>query len=526
MIQKSLRYYHAIRNLKPDQIINRVLFPARLRAGNYRMRKWLQNNAKGAELLLLKSPNKRVEYEPPGTFTFLNRTHAFSGEIPWNFSAEGKLWQYHLGYFDYLNQPDLTKEEGLRLIDDFISAMDRGEIQLEPYPLSLRCVNWIKFINRNEIRDPNIDRTLYAQFCFLKRTLESHLMGNHLLENLLAMLWGALFFQEKAWFDRTEPLLRRELREQILEDGSHLERSPMYHLIILERILDAINLIGHNYKDETLLEDLLRSRASIMLGWLDYIGFSNGELPAVNDSARDQMRPADELILYAGQLQIETAAITPGSSGYRMIKSGKWELFIDAGNIGPDYNPGHSHCDTLSFLLYHQNKPVVVDPAVSTYENGERRWWERSTAAHNTVQPNGAEQSDMWGAFRVGRRAHAQILNETETEILATHDGFKNQNTRHKRQWKWDADSIYITDQIESDYNLVCKAHAHFHPDCKVEVQGNTIKVDNVLFKFNHHKKIELEEYRFALGFNRLVESNKCIIYFHHHLITEITSQS
>ena len=36
-------------------------------------------------------------------------------------------------------------------------------------------------------------------------------------------------------------LLKRELKREILRDGAHYEQSPMYHCILLDRLLDCIN---------------------------------------------------------------------------------------------------------------------------------------------------------------------------------------------------------------------------------------------------------------------------------------------
>jgi len=41
---------------------------------------------------------------------------------------------------------------------------------------------------------------------------------------------------------RGQRLLARELREQILPDGGHFERSPMYHAILLKDVLDLLHL--------------------------------------------------------------------------------------------------------------------------------------------------------------------------------------------------------------------------------------------------------------------------------------------
>ena len=44
-------------------------------------------------------------------------------------------------------------------------------------------------------------------------------------------------------YNKSKNLLISELNEQVLKDGAHFELSPMYHQIILSRLLDSIQLI-------------------------------------------------------------------------------------------------------------------------------------------------------------------------------------------------------------------------------------------------------------------------------------------
>ena len=45
-------------------------------------------------------------------------------------------------------------------------------------------------------------------------------------------------------------------------------------------------------------------------------------------------------------------------------------LLVDCGEIGPDYLPGHAHCDTLSFELSLSGQRVVVDSGCGIYVDG------------------------------------------------------------------------------------------------------------------------------------------------------------
>ena len=76
-------------------------------------------------------------FKKENSFTFLNISHSFSDKINWNFNQFGKLWTYNLNYFDFLNQENISKETGLKLIQDFIKNGALLKDGKEPYPISL-----------------------------------------------------------------------------------------------------------------------------------------------------------------------------------------------------------------------------------------------------------------------------------------------------------------------------------------------------------------------------------------------------
>ena len=154
--------------------------------------------------------------------------------------------------------------------------------------------------------------------------------------------------------------MKAELNEQILEDGAHFELSPMYHVIILQRLLDGFNLLQNN---EHQLHDILQQiekGIQKMINWLDAIMFSNGDIPMLNDSTNGQALDPVTVINYAKQFGFTPQQTNLKESGYRKIQSGNFELIADVGEVGPSYQPGHSHSDTLSFVLYH-SIPIIVD---------------------------------------------------------------------------------------------------------------------------------------------------------------------
>ena len=140
----------------------------------------------------------------------------------------------------------------------------------------MRAINWVKFLSKHQINNSLINITLYNHYIILFKNIEYHLLGNHLLENAFSLLFGAYYFKNEKLYNKSKRILKTQLKEQILEDGGHFELSPMYHQIMLFKVLDCIQLMEMNrWKNDDLL-NLLKVSSSKMLSWLYNMTFNNG----------------------------------------------------------------------------------------------------------------------------------------------------------------------------------------------------------------------------------------------------------
>ncbi len=459
-------------------------------------------------------------------FRFLNLDKTFDTEIDWNCNDFGKLWTYNLNYFDFLNQEEMSVEQGRTLIEAYIDKDNILKDGKEPYPISLRGINWVKFLSKNKVKEAQIDQTLYNHYQILLHNLEYHLLGNHLLENGYSLFFGAYYFKDETLYQKAKQILFSELKEQVLKDGAHFELSPMYHQILLHRLLDCITLAQLNpWKEDNTL-DFLKEKAINMLSWLQTMTFDNGNIPMVNDAAYGIAPSSHQLLNYAQSIGLRWSPSVLSDSGYRKFSGKQYELLADVGNVGPTYQPGHAHADTLSFVLHKEQKPLIVDTGTSTYEKNVLRQQERATAAHNTVKIGDIEQTQVWGGFRVAKRAEITALKEDENALTATHDGYKNQGTLHTRNFFCKDNSIWI-DDVLSKKGTKAVAHFHFHSNIKeVQVQKEGIKLPEqgvkISFSSNEEIQIEKETYQLAAGFNNTQKAIKIKVYFCEALQTQI----
>jgi len=466
-----------------------------------------------------------ISYLGNNKFRFLNIEVDFGEKVIWDYLEGGKLWTYNLNYFEFLNQGDSKIFVGdfNRLIKNYIAQLPYLKTGNDPFPTSLRIINWIKYFIKHELKDHEVLKSLYSQCYILKENKECHLLGNHLLENGFALTISGLFFQDKELFNDGKKILLDQLNEQILNDGAHFELSPMYHSLMLYRLFDVINMIQSNLPEinKTFLNQdiflfFLKHKASLMCSWLENMIFSYDSFPLFNDST-NQIAPSPfSLLDYAKKLSISSNAVKLFESGYRRLKNEAFDIIIKAGNIGPDYIPGHAHADSLSFVCNISEVPLIVDPGITTYEKNENRHFERSTINHNTVSVGNQNSSMIWNGFRVAKRAKTTILSCSSDSIEAYHNGYK---VLHKRSLTLKNKALQIIDNLTKQN---AEAHFHFHPDLAVKVIDNKAFIQNKKVSFVNAKSVEIFNYRYSTGFNNSLTGKKITVKFYDYLITTI----
>ncbi len=430
-------------------------------------------------------------------FVFLNQRRSFLlPSIDWRASAEPKLWRYNLHYFDYLHWPGLDGAAKRGLIDSWIAGNPLGsEDAWEPYPLSLRLVNWIKFIGSEgqcfDLPEHWLD-SLALQLAWQSGNVEDHLLANHLLVNGKALVFGGLFLdgdQASRCLKQGMGIMVAEADEQFLGDGGHFERSFQYHCLVLCDYLDVLNVVLAN-PEFVDVDDLARLQASAERGlrFLRHTLHADDRIPLFNDSAFGIAPEPLELIDYGERvlgLDVDVPAkphrIAAPDTGYYGYRNEGDSFLIDCGAVGPNYQPGHAHCDNLSYELCVDGRRVVVDSGVYEYEPGEMRHYVRSTAAHNTVRVDRAEQSEIWAAFRVARRAYPvdPVLSDIEDGLLffeGRHTGYRRLRGKvdHRRRVRMELVGRWsVTDTVSGRGSHRVESFIHLHPDVEVAVTGD-----------------------------------------------------
>jgi uncharacterized heparinase superfamily protein len=297
---------------------------------------------------------------------------------------------------------------------------------------------------------PDFVAALATHAGFLRRHLEYDVGGNHVIKGLKAIVGLAVFFADERLLRLATGRLTIQLTRQILADGGHYERAPAYHCQVLADLVDVADLLratGHP-------SDKVTAAVERMRYWLGAVLTPDGQVPLLNDGY-----PVDRDLLAALRPGLDPVSpakpmlVLPETGLVRAVVGG-WHLLADVGAPCPPSLPAHAHADTFGCLLHVDKVPLLVDTGTSTYEPGSVRRYERSTAAHSTVQVDGADSTEVWGVFRAGRRARVSGLAvhcaPSGITCEAVHDGFRFLPGRplHRRRWSLTGDELQVEDLI------------------------------------------------------------------------------
>jgi uncharacterized heparinase superfamily protein len=483
--------------------------PIRLRTGiDFR---WLVEAKLAARKAI--APESSADDLLHGKFTFLKTSKTLSDPVDWRLHQWPDvplLWRFHFHYQEYsLDLLAKSLERGDAVFVDRAWDLVRQWIEgnqprgsrfwmdaWHPACISRRLPVWVALRSactpKQELEDLVL-ASVYCQARYLMHHLERDLGGNHLLDNLRAlMITAALLDGPEAdrWLRRASRLLRRELTEQILPHGEHFERSPMYHAHVLEAVLDMRDAI-------TVLVPGLAiacaEAAARMAKFLRTVLHPDGDIPLLGDSClkasplpaelieraeiwprRSGAIPGCPVTISASSPKLQPVHSSVATGGYWTVRDGNDFLLLDGGPVGADHLPAHAHADLLGFEASLDGRRVFVDSGVFNYEDSGMRQYCRSTAAHNALQVDGMDQCDVWSSFRLGYRGWPGRLVTGKSHDVhwarATHNAYRRQGVPTIGRWlgchasgPW-----FCVDWAEGRGKHGLVNRLHIHPDVRV----------------------------------------------------------
>jgi hypothetical protein len=290
----------------------------------------------------------------------------------------------------------------------------------------------------------------------------THLLCEALCLHALGRLFPSLP-RSARWLQMGAEVLARQIERQVLEDGSHFERTPYYHLYATDLfVLHAV--LGE-------VSGAYRTKLAAMAEFLDALVGPSGRLPLIGDDDggrlfhpySDRREYALETLAACGRLReprhghalaawwggpVELPKVSPRVLSDLVVwTEGDVQVIFDAGPFGAD-GGGHSHADTLSLLLRCGPEEVLIDPGTYTYV-GSAEWRRRfrGTAMHNTVRIDGLDQAEGAGPFGWRKQPEVRLV-EVAADVAVgecRYDGFM-----HRRTVMWERPSrLTVIDEVE-----------------------------------------------------------------------------
>lgn len=512
LVSKGKLLFNTIKYLKPVQIRYQVLNRLMPREDFRKYKKtgiaykdyslWIGSLDDDSAFIERFLPERLLANE----LTLLNETREFKA---WLFLDASHLWNFNVHYLEYLvplcslgksTGDQKYKEKINEILNRWYESGSKEMDSNQAYTISLRLVNMFLLSDAINERD-KLYEYIYAQYCFLLKHQEKHLLGNHYLENLKAIVICSVVFGEEDIYRRYIKLFLRELDEQITSDGLHFELSLMYHKIVLEDIMRVAIVLRQAQKIEYQEVVSYIDKMATALFSLEY---GINRTPLFNDAGDNVAKPTKALLETVRKEFDIQPELKSNVAGYYKLYDGKVALIIDCGEIGPKYMSGHAHCDCLSFELFYDGKPVFVNSGTYQYQ-GEYRKYFKSTLAHNTVVINDKEQSELWGEHRVGRRiSNVRVKNEGN-EIIGAYTNYYGET--HMRILKLNNNKIEVVDRITGNG----KSYLHLAPGLKYSngrISGDDIEI--TISAMNADVAVETMLYSESFG---MIEETECLVF-------------
>lgn len=522
----------------------------------------------------LKNKNEVIKFN--GIELFLtNKQIKLNNSFQWNDSRLERITIFHLHYFDWArkwldylidnNEWSEYEDSLIYLIDNWIVNNNlRAGDGWHSYTISLRIRNWMWIFQfcPNLISQKRIKST-WLQFCWLHFNQEYCHGGNHYLENLISLIMVGMQFKgefAKNIVKQAIDNLKKELNKQVLNDGGHEERSVSYHILVLDRLVELACFMEINYQSSS---KWLLVHIKKMTKWCECVRLMKNKTPLFNDAAQDNYFSINEIIKFSNafiekkyinlkglrgrllsiifgekdnysyaykEIKYKNSLIDLPDTGWTILRPGNgWELIFKCGECCPQHLGAHAHSDLLSFDLFNNGNEIICETGTSIYKSGSKRNFERSIAAHNTLQLGkkingkfvGVEPIDAWSSFRVGKKASCYNKKNVITNgwycVQGSHDGFKILGGNHHR---WigikvikNIPILVIADMITSNRKVSLESYFHLSPNFDSFENFGSLSINSYLntnnlylnkknFKGYYSRGFGLEEKRKSVKFS------------------------
>ena len=452
---------------------------------------------------------------PSHTFNFLNAPKA-DVKVVWELSRFQQLPVLATAFLQTRNEKYLR--EIVLQVESWIeqNPLGFGVHWVVPMEAAIRAVNWITTLTLLKDDAPptlvkSMLHSLSEHAAYIYWNIEfGKKNGNHYLSNGMGLLWLGVFLGEKKYVRKGLAIVEESMREQVYDDGVDYEKSVPYHGLVLEMF--ELSRMVCEANGITLSPEFNRNLHA-MRHFLAAATKPNGERCNIgDDDSGSVLHHSMQIHQLDSPYRASSELFKHG--GFAVLCHRDTHLFFDFGDIGMQGYGGHGHNDTLSFELFFNGEPLIVDSGTFNYTLfQDERQQLRSIEAHNTIQIDGKELvpfRNLWSI--VADTTQPKLIqwksHEQRDEITAE---INNNGVRHQRTICFDKLSgvIDIMDKLSGKGKHLAVSRLHFHPSLSPTLDGNTIVAGNARISIEGASRILLKESQYSKGYYQKVKNVK-----------------
>ncbi len=373
---------------------------------------------------------------------------------------------------------DAARTRSRFLVSAFMDTDHPDALSARPEIAGARIAAWLGHYDFFAASaDDDFRQRLMGRLVADARTLSAALPGEardgRAVTALKGLLAAAVAMPEHApYLPRGLKFLAQEIRQQVLADGCHAERSPAAHLAALQDFAEIRALLQAS---KTEAPEELPVTIEKMAMALRALRHGDGGLALFNGSKEDLGSLIELVLSQAGRGGRVVGTLA--ASGFYRLASGKSLLLADAGAPAPAGMDRFAHAGTLGFEFSVGKERLVVNCGAAPAAGTEWRDALRATAAHSALTIADVSSSEIRETGLGRRPVHVNAQRHTTAGahwLEASHDGWGKLfgAIHHRRLYLSESgEDLRGEDYIEAEQPQPFTIRFHLHPNVIANMQ-------------------------------------------------------
>lgn len=414
-------------------------------------------------------------------------------EPNWSPGGASRSWQYAVHSFGWLRDlkvlgGDHARRQARKWVGDWVEKFRHWDaIAWDPAVMGQRLTHWLLLhdffcASADDAFRFAVYDSIAQQSSHLLRILPDGLRGLPLLQSCHGATLAALALQlPTEQIDFILKLYRREISQQMLADGGHISRSPLYLFRILQQLIELRSALHHA---KIPVPDEFTRALERGIPLLKFFRHGDHGLAQFYGAVEGENLLIDAVI---GKANAQNSTLkTAPQSGYERLQLGRTLVIIDCKGA-PSQPDASTHASTFAFELSMGRERLVVNCG---HYHAQGAWAPllAGSSAHSTVVVNDTNIFPLvyFEGTRRNKRRHCTAngwRDDPSDRILfeGHHDGYReNYGITHRRRLVLDTggDQLVGEDFIKGGAkSLPYSVRFHLHPTVQASLtqDGQTV---------------------------------------------------